>query len=67
MIQGPLDHDLGSPQSIAPMDQEYLRGEASEKNCFLGSSVATADNAYGDIAVKGAVTGGAGSQSGRAP
>ena len=58
--EGPLLHDLGGPQLVAPVDDGDLGGEAGEEEGLLHGGVAAAGHGDVLVAEEEAVAGGAG-------
>src|SRR4029434_2887882 len=58
-----ISHDLGGAERVATMSEIHFAGEAREERRLFRSGVATADDAYRDIAIERTVTRGAACQS----
>lgn len=63
IIGNALRHDFRGAECVAAVDEMNFRGEMREKVRFFAGGVAAAENGDFDIAVKRAVTGGAGADT----
>ncbi len=63
ICEGAIGHDFRCAERVSAVDEVNLGREAGEEGGFFAGGVAAADDADGDIAVEGAVAGGAGGES----
>ena len=63
IAEGAVGHDLRGAELIAAMDEVNLRGEPGEEAGFLARGIAAADDGDRDVAIEGAVAGGAGGEA----